>query len=770
MSTGNFLELVQTLQMAIKNLQMYTAAHPRSQGALTAAHGAFTTWLASAPRIHVAASASKIFVDGQPAEGASVHLGALFRQMSERQIMGFVVKRGASEEEIHALLQLFILKPAKIQTLGGPERVLADQGVRNVEITQTRYEVVREGEGGDDDGRGPAERPRSSPGEGDGLRDAPVELDLDADLSIDLDPQKLFGKWQEGLGKLLGSARGEGAASFKVNLAGLGGLAQELGLGDSFPSPAVVESLRKSLLALDPRSQLSVLASMGTLSDAPQGLRMALQALSGELFSRAARAMLAEGTPWEAMKDSLLDILLASPQREAMLTAFGAMLKASGLDPGRIQAMLQQLDWDRLSLESKIQKVQHEKGFYQLSSDQTLRFLQELLEKGRDEAFLRILDDIVAGMTSEDPGPRQNVAELLLGIAHWILDPGLPEGAEGALLDAFKGNFGWEPLPHIHHLTTEGLGALLASLVYRGELGQAQALFSELQDLVAFHDNEEPAEWRTRALGRLFERLCQDDLVDRTAREVVEGGADRMLTEFVPYLGFLGAPGAEGLVRRLAEEPDRHRRARIMEGIRATGANSLDSLRSSLGSSTWFLVRNALNLLGELGDASMLPEVQACLRHKDGRVRRAAVRAAWKLAGPAAEKALVPLLPQADPDTQLEVLFVLGQIRSAAAIPAVAALALDGRATPRIRLKAVEVLGQTAHEGALAGLTEILRMKGFSFLATPAESPELRLAAAKAMATIGTPAARAALKRAAEAAPKGPDRSALETVLWEMKS
>jgi hypothetical protein len=765
--SGNFLELAQSLQMALKSLQMYTSGHPRSVEATGKVNLLLGAWLGLEPKLHIAASAGKLFLDGSPVEGQSVHLNALQRQMADRQILGFLIKRGADQEEILSLLQLLILKPAKIEAAGGPAQVLQDLGTRHIEITQTRYEVVRDGDGGEDDGRGPAENPQPH-------KEEPEQKPLDLSLTADLKPAlleaaKLIAQWKDGLQQALGLGQKDGGGTFRINLHGLGGLAEKLGIGDSFPHPILVETLRRSLLSMSPEAQLGVLAGMDTLPATPAGLRMAFQAVAGELFGQAATGLIADGADWSSLQCELRDILAGNAQRQAMTSTFAAMLQTRGASPERIQAMLQELDWDSLPLEAKIRKVLQEKGYFGMPPDQTLKFLRELLDRGRDELFLRILDDILEGFSVEDPAKRETVAQVLTGIAHWIMDPGLPEGAEARLLDGFKGNFGWESALQIHSLTTEGLGAVLASLVYRGELAQAQALLQELMDLVGFLEEENKA-WREGALGKLHGRLCQEDLVDRAIRELITGGQSRMLTEFVPYLEFLGDPGAEGLVRQLGDEPDRHRRARLIEGIRATGSASVTALTTALHSTTWYLVRNALNLLSELGDAGMLEAVLACFTHTDGRVRRAAVRAAWKLGGPAAEAALLKLLPATDPETQMEVFFALGQINSAGCVPTLTAYVQDRRFGDRLRHKAIEVLGQIGHPAGVSPLAELLKRKGFAIFSSPTEPQDIRLGAAKALMAMGLPEAVAALKKAVEAEPKGPDRTALAQILGAGKS
>jgi len=767
MTPDSFPELAQAMQFAIKSQQMYTAAHPRSMDALERLGAILQTWLATQPKVHIAASANKIFLDSQPVENVSLHVKALYKQLNERGIIGFILHEGVLTWEIQALLGLLILKPAKIDDAGGPEAILLGKGVVNIEIAQTRYEEVWEGDGdGDSDSkaRGPSEYPR--PKTGGDLDDAPdappSEMDGMSAPYLLPDAMRIAANWKEALAQAE-ATRAEREGIVPLHLGHMGATAEGMGVSESFPSQMVVESLRQALQEEEAEDQLSVLDGLPSLPAQPAGLRMAFQAIAPEIFSESTWTMLSGGFPFSEMKLPLIDILATSPQKQALLNALASLLKAKGVDAARIQSMIEQLDWDQLPFESKVRRVLRDKGFYELTPDQTLKFLRELLDKGRNSLFMQVLESMLLGMTVEDNNLRQNVASVLTGVCHWVIDPGLPEGAEPALLDGLKGNFGWEPLPQLHGLCTEGLIAILAAMVFRGELAQVQGHIQELQDLLEFLDDSR--EWRDKGIQRIHAHLHKEELVDRAIREAMETNQARLLAEIVPYLEFLGDAGAQGLVRNLGDEPDRVRRGRLMEVIRAMGPQALKPLGSALRSPNWFLVRNALNLLGELGSADSMPEVIACLHDQDGRVRRAAVRAAWKMGGPGAEPALMELLTTTDPETQMEVLFALGQIRSAASLPALSGFITDHRSQARLRHKAIEILGQLGHPGGIQVLSEMFRRKGFSIFSKAVEPSEIRVAAAKSLAAIGGPRALEILNQAIKLEGKGADRQAMESFL-----
>ena len=157
---SDLLELVQALQMAMKAQLMYTGAHPRAKSALDNLTVLIEEWLEGSPTLHIAASGGKVFLDGTPFEGQSLHLTATARMLADRQISGVVFSRGITPEEVHEVLELFILKPARIEERGGAARILEDKHLTHVQLSQTQYREVREGEGGEEASGGPAMRPR----------------------------------------------------------------------------------------------------------------------------------------------------------------------------------------------------------------------------------------------------------------------------------------------------------------------------------------------------------------------------------------------------------------------------------------------------------------------------------------------------------------------------------------------------------------------------------------------------------------------------------
>ena len=754
---STFLELAQTLQMAIKALQMYTSVHPRSKEALKTLAAALTDWLQERSELQMAASSGKVFVDGSPIEGNSLHLTALVRQLSERQIGGFIIQRGAPVEELLAMLEILILKPAKLEAMGGVARVLAGKDLRHITLSQTQYREVREGDGGEGNKGGPAKD--AGAGRSETLSEAGSEpLAIDIAEALDHWQQHLMDSTQG-----LTMANQDGFLGFipAANLGGLGQAAQEAGWGAGFPTATQMEALRQALKGLPGESQLAVLKGMGSLPLAPASLHMGFQALATEVVAQASAELQSRGFAWQDLKETLYELISASPQRQAMLTGLEAAVRSQGFNASQFSDLMRQLDWDNQPMDDKIRRVVEERRLWDLSLEQRLSFLRELLKQGRMEPFLRVLEIVLDSLTHEEAHPREAAAQTLAGITYWTCEPGFPMEAEGPILDGLKGHFGWEPVPYIHRSTEEGLAALLQCYLDRGEVTQLLGLVQELGDLLAFL--EDPQEWRGQSLERLVGRLSTQESIAKSAEALHRAEPKVVFSVFVPYFEFLGEAGAAGLVRILGEEPNQKRRGRLLEIIRALGPLALAALHEGLKSPTWYLLRNTLNLLADIGDAGMLGDVAQCLQHQDGRVRRAAVRTLWKLGGPACAAHLLPIFPGTDPETQVEILFGLGQVQSGLAVFVLVDFAKSQNVSERLRIKTLETLGQIGHPSSIPPLAEFIRRKGRIFTTT--EPTELRLAAARALMALALPQATETLRELVKAEPQSKDRVALNRIL-----
>jgi hypothetical protein len=779
---NDFAQVAQSLAVALKSLQMYTASHPRSIEAMATAQGVLERWLSRQEKLQFLTTASKAFVDGQPVESRNPHISILARLISERGVSGFSFERGIQLDEIQVFLQGLALKPAVLDEQGGFEMLLQSAGVLHIKVSKTKYQEVTEGEETGAGDKAPAFSPAPPPSP------SPENLVKFIRSALLATITKGGGTSEEGTlpgtkGPGGGGPRSdtgtrgnelEGApggmyedgglgqlASFSAaDLSGLGPLGRELGLGEGMPTPSQLGTLRQVLMGLSPEVQLNLLAGLASLPPHPAGLGLGVKALAGEILAVATSSILAQGATWTQLKEPLQDILRPIPDRDRLVRTLTSHLRITGQDASQAEAILRHLDWEALSLEARLLKVLEEGYLFELSLEQRLALLRELLDLRRFHEFLRIQEVLLETLRSPHSDLRLKAIQTVSGMARWAEQPGLPPGSEGAMAESLRAHFAWEPEPPIHQWATEAVESLLVALVHRGELRVIVSEIQELDGLCAFL--EERHAWRYVALAKLRAAIQRPELLDLAIAWAFTLERDQMLREVQPYLEFTGEPMARQLVVRLGSESDRTRRGRLVEALRSLGPAAVPALLDALGAPAWFLVRNALTLLSDLGDAGCVPAVLPLLRHPEPRVRRTAVRALWKLGGPAVEPHLVARMKDADGETMQEILFALGQLRAESGLAPVADLAKDKRVHPKLRIQALDTLGQIGSPQSQPVLVECMRRKGFF---GGGEAPAIRMAAAKALMALGTPDARAIVQKVAESEPKGEEREFLGRLL-----
>ncbi len=378
------------------------------------------------------------------------------------------------------------------------------------------------------------------------------------------------------------------------------------------------------------------------------------------------------------------------------------------------------------------------------------RLLAGLLELGRVAVFAKGAGQLMEGLESDRPLTRRWALETIRALATQEDLTFLPHDA----LPLFLGGVGRclvaEPAGALRDLAVECAALLVGAVASTGDLEGAQ---SHLARILRDAGVAGP-ELRQRILASTNLGLAPLRLYFREGRSVLE-------SRVLPLFRMAGPDGARGLIRHLEAEGNRHRRSRILEILKALAPLSSEPVKESLEAGAWYLVRNALNLLGELGDPDAFEAVSPFLEHGDPRIRRAALRAFWKSGGTRAESQLVELLPRCDPETQGEILVGLTQIRARSAVIPIARLTFEGDAS--LRIPCIEALGRLAQPEAIPTLARLLERKGR--IRKSSESPDVREAAAKALVAIGTPEAMAALALAVFEAPRNGDQEALERIL-----
>ena len=168
---------------------------------------------------------------------------------------------------------------------------------------------------------------------------------------------------------------------------------------------------------------------------------------------------------------------------------------------------------------------------------------------------------------------------------------------------------------------------------------------------------------------------------------------------------------------------------------------AIPALVHLLGDARWFVIRNAAELLGEMGVTDADNKLAQTLRHPDARVRRAAAAALARLGTPRSLHALQQALADKTPAVRLQSALGLGTIRNPRAVPALIEV-LEKEEDPDVQAALLSALGSMPTADAVARLRRAAE-PGSLMNRKPIS---MRLHAIQALADAGTQSAIAALR------------------------
>ena len=182
--------------------------------------------------------------------------------------------------------------------------------------------------------------------------------------------------------------------------------------------------------------------------------------------------------------------------------------------------------------------------------------------------------------------------------------------------------------------------------------------------------------------------LTRDVVFDAVTAEAADGHQ-----HLAAMLGPFGDDGVEVLLDLLADEEDRQRRALLLGAIRRIASVHPDPVVARLRDERWYVVRNAVSILGSAGGPSVVSRLAEVARHPAPEVRREVPEALANAGGPAGVPHLVQIAVEGAEDLRAAAVTALGTIvggEAAAGLGEVAARTRD-RA---IRMQALDALAR----------------------------------------------------------------------------
>lgn len=285
-----------------------------------------------------------------------------------------------------------------------------------------------------------------------------------------------------------------------------------------------------------------------------------------------------------------------------------------------------------------------------------------------------------------------------------------------------------DPSPNTVDAFGHTLVTWLGGAIQRCEWDEAIRALTALEEV-------DPAGGRTtEALARVLTTVNAEAVAERLDEAEPEPQA-----QFFALAVRLGRPALDLLVGVLAIATRVRLRAAATTALSYLCADQPGLLAPYLADPRWYVVRNVVFVLGQIGGPEVVPQLAAAVRHADVRVRRSVVHALGQAPTALRLPLLLELLDSEDPQTVSATLAMLGRENdpriSSALLERVTADAFESR-PDEVKVALVAALGEAAGESAVPVLEELLNRGGW-FARRAAE----RMAAAQALVRLDTPAA-----------------------------
>lgn len=239
------------------------------------------------------------------------------------------------------------------------------------------------------------------------------------------------------------------------------------------------------------------------------------------------------------------------------------------------------------------------------------------------------------------------------------------------------------------------------------------------------------------ALQKAAGRPVIDELVARLGKARTEEERAALQSTLL----HVGADVVTPLVQALTDANDMSARRAYRDALVALDRMGIPLLEDMIGDERWFVVRNMVNILGEVRSAEALEHFARTILHPDARVRRETVLALTKLGGEESVPLLLKGLADADPDIRGTAALGLGLARVPAAV-APLLLRLGQESNAEAELEIVRALGRLGDPRAVPALVERAGSGGWLSRRPAAQ----RVEAIRALAAIGGDRVREALQ------------------------
>ncbi|MBL0313726.1 MAG: HEAT repeat domain-containing protein [Holophagaceae bacterium] len=536
-----------------------------------------------------------------------------------------------------------------------------------------------------------------------------------------------------------------------ADLTALQGVGEMLKLNREDPV-VLRDALRKALWSLPPSSQGAILLGLPVFPPGEHALQRAMDYLAPELLAQTvAEVELRIRPPRPQLALLVATLLHCVKDRDMSLEALRGRLQFEGWDILDLESLYADIRWECQGTDTKLDLAVRDQGLIDLEPSQIGSICRQSIRSGRMDAFQTFWKALEESIWGQDDTRRRKAAQVFADLTECVVDPGIPLGYDLKLRELLTKHITLEMDPEALGWMCQGIESLVSQAMVKPDLDYAGRQVEAILDLSVSSASKAGGAKISQTLHDLYLRMAGPRNVNALLPLIHQKQSEPIASQLVRLLGLLGQPAARHLVYCLGQEEDRAKRYKLLDALRAIGPKAELPLREALAAPEWYLVRNVVSLLGEIGETSAFDDVALTLSHKDARVRRMSAKALGQLDAGRAIPLLIEALPNADSNTLIELVAQLGELKDPRAVSPLVELLQEGKAsdpeTEKLRQAILESLGAIGSPEVVPLLSKLFKKKGFLGRLEPLP---LRMAAARALGAIGSREAREAMALALE--------------------
>jgi len=744
------------LALSLKNVGLYSVDHPRAKESIGRSYAKLKPLLEGRASVTLARADGRLTLENLPVDRDRVVSGQVYGELTDRGVQTLTMAAGTTQGEYGQLIRSLLLKAEKVHERGGLDHVLLDEGVSSISVNKARVGRV------------------------------PETMDLLTDLTLmDL----LAGRGQteegesldslmqsnpEGLARALSSAavrrdRSPGASNVDAQSESVADSLERMAervLEEKRRDPAaVLKDLGRILAQTAPEHQARIILDKTGPRSLRRNLTSAVETMPPDALAEMVSAQLAGAGEGDLQRvhDLLERTSTWRQDRSGSLQVVDERLRVRGITEEQRKELVDHLMWSELDVARRFHLLNQRDYLFKVDFQRVKEVLVKLFATDQIREATALIQKYVSGLLVEDAATRRKVADNARYILQLIEKTGKGGPMLGRIAEMFLARIHDEPDADVQVRLAAGLAFLADLRLRNGELGAVLELMRRAESFTSAADPlvRERGERLSEALSRVGNEKLFKILTDRHLQSEDSGSLDA-----AEILKRGGARSANYLIDRLAEEDDRGNRSRLVTLLKEMGRGSSVSFTERLKDARWFLVRNVVHILGEIGDAEVVPALRGVAKHADPRVRKELVRTLTRLSSPECEGLVIAFLTDADRGVQEAAVSALSVMRGERA----AGIVLDviRRSAPyasldsEVRQEAIASAGRMGLKEAAQPLVDILTRKAFIGFA---ESTSLRLAAVQALGAVGGNLAMEALRAVAQTESKREVRDAAVAAL-----